>query len=352
MAPIWTLLNQPELCMLFKNVSIHTVAHLEAPIRVTSAEISARLAKTLKRVRLRENFLETTAGIQARRFWDGNRPNSEAAALVAENVIKKSGLSKKDIDALINASVTKDCIEPAIATIIHSKLQLSSECVSFDLTNACLGFLSGIQVAACMIESGQLKHVLVVAAENTYSMVESTLQRLEKNDATELDVREQLATLTLGSGAVAMIISRSNITQQGHPIRSLLALADTQHHGLCRGWSDRMTTDAPKVLEAGLTLAMKACNRMKEVQNWGLSQFDEFAIHQVSKSLTNAFLKVSGIDATKVLRTYPEFGNMGSVSLPFTISKLEETDRLVAGKRLLMIGVGSGVNSMVIDVQW
>lgn len=52
--------------MLLTKVSIHTIAHLEAPIRVTSAEISARLAKTLKRIRMRANFLEAPHLVSSR----------------------------------------------------------------------------------------------------------------------------------------------------------------------------------------------------------------------------------------------------------------------------------------------
>ena len=97
--------------MLFNNVSIHSVAHLEAPNRVTSTEISTRLAKTLKRLRLPLNYLERTTGIVERRFWQANTQPSDAATDVAQLVIQKSGLSKSNIGVIINTSITKDFIE-------------------------------------------------------------------------------------------------------------------------------------------------------------------------------------------------------------------------------------------------
>lgn len=338
--------------MLLKNVSIHTVTHLEAPIRVTSAEISARLAKTLKRVRMRANFLEVTTGIQERRFWEGNQPPSEVATLVAEQVIKKSGLSKNDIDAIISTSITKDFIEPSIACIIHGNLQMPPECMNFDLGNACLGFLNGIHVAASMIESGQMNHVLVVAGESGHDGMEATLKRLEQDTATLQDVRDQLATLTLGSGAVAMIISRTNLAPKGHPIRGLVTLAATEHNRLCCGWPDRMVTDAPKLLAAGVDLKLKTYQKAQMELGWQTSQFDEFAFHQVSKSYIKMSLKALGIESHKVMTTFPEYGNMGPISLPFTISKLETAGRLVAGKKLAILGAGSGLNCMAMEVQW
>ncbi|MDO8774574.1 MAG: 3-oxoacyl-ACP synthase III [Burkholderiaceae bacterium] len=338
--------------MLFKNVSIHTVAHLEAPIRVTSAEMSARIAKTLKRIRLPQNFLEKMTGIKERRFWEANQLPSEVATLVANAVIKKSGLSKNDIGAVISTSVTKDFIEPSIAAIVHGNLDMPDGCMNFDLTNACLGFLNGIHVAASMIENGQMNHVLVVAGENVFDPVEATLQRLEQESATLEDVREQLATLTLGSGAVAMIISRSSLTPNGHTIRGLTTLAATQHNQLCRGWPDRMVTDAAGMLEAGLTIAFNTFQKAHLALGWHSTEFDEYAIHQVSKPLTTMLLKMLHIEPHKLMTTFPDYGNMGPVSLPFTISKLETAGRLIAGKRLAIIGAGSGLNGMVMEVQW
>jgi acyl-CoA:acyl-CoA alkyltransferase len=338
--------------MLFKNVSIHTVAHLEAPLRVTSAEISARLAKTLKRVRLPLNYLERMTGIKERRFWDKNQLPSEVATMVAEKVIEKSGLSKSDIGAVINTSITKEFIEPSIASIIHGNLQMSAECMNFDLGNACIGFLNGIQIAATMLESNHANHILVVAAESSYEGVSATLARLELDTAIRQDVTEQLATLTLGSGAVAMIISRSTLAPKGHPIRGLTVLAATEHNKLCVATTRQMVTNAPKLLAQGVLLKLKTYQKAQKELNWQNINFDEFALHQVSNSYLKMSKKALGIESLKVFSTFPEYGNMGTVSLPFTISLLEEAGRLIPGKKLAILGTGSGLNSMAMEVQW
>ena len=283
-------------------------------------------------------------------FISGEYPPERANSVNA--VIEKSGLSKHDFNAIISTSVTKDFIEPSMASIVLCSLKMPPECINFDLGSACLGFLNGIHVASSLIESGQMNHVLVVAAENTYDMVEATLKRLEQETATLQDVHMQLATLTLGSGAVAMIISRTSLAPLGHPIRGLVTLASTEHSHLCRGWSDRMLTDGPKLLAAGLALALLTYKKAQAELDWQISLFDEFALHQVSKPYTKMFLKELGIEPRKVMTTFPAYGNIGPVSLPFTVSKLEEAGRLKKGKRLAMMGIGSGLNCMMMDVQW
>ena len=149
-----------------------------------------------------------------------------------------------------------------------------------------------------------------------------------------------------------MIMSRSDLAPNGHPIRGLVTLAATEHTHLCRASSDRMVTDAPKILEAGMSLTLKTYQKAQAKLGWQTAHFDEFAIHQISKPHINMFLKVLDIESHKVMTTFPEYGNMGPVSLPFNIAKLEAAGRLTTGKRLAMIGAGSGLNCMVVDVQW
>jgi acyl-CoA:acyl-CoA alkyltransferase len=340
------------LAMNFSNVSINSVAHFEAPNRVTSTDISARLAKTLKRLRLPLNYLERTTGIEERRFWHENTQPSDAATHVAEMVIQKSGLAKSDIGVIINTSISKDFIEPSIAAIIHGNLKLSANCINFDVGNACLGFLNGIHVAATMIEGGQVNHALVVAAENAGTGVLATIDRLEKNDATPQEVRSQLASLTLGSGAAAMVVSRSNLAPRGHSVRGLVALAATEHSRLCCAWADTMKTDAPKILENGMILTANTFQEAKKQLDWDVENIHEFVIHQISNTHLQVFQKQFNIESNKVMTIIQKYGNMGPVSVPFIVSKLEIADRLTPGKRLRIVGTGSGLNCMIMDVLW
>ncbi|MBL0251984.1 MAG: 3-oxoacyl-ACP synthase III [Polaromonas sp.] len=337
---------------MFTKVSIHTVAHLEAPCTVSSSEIASRLANTLKRVHLPLNVLERMTGIKERRFWSGDTQPSDVATEVAEKVIQKSGLSKSDIGAIISTSITKDFIEPSIASIVHGNLKLAPECINFDVGSACLGFLNGMQVAASMIEAGLLKHVLIVSGESGHQGLEATLKRLENTNASAEEVRSQLATLTLGSGGVAMVLSHRDAAPSGHAIQTMLTLAATEHNRLCCGWHDRMETDAPQLLKQAVMLKSKTFQQSQSEFGWDLSAFDEIVFHQVGKSYINDAIKTLGIDERKVLRTYPEYGNMASASLPFTLSKLDELGRLKSGNKIALVGAGSGLNSMVVEVLW
>ena len=138
--------------MHFKNVVIQSLAAVEAPIRLTSAEIEKRLEPTLQRLGIRGNLLEEISGIKARRIWEEGTQPSDAATLAAEKAIEESGIDRSRIGVIINTSVCRDYLEPSTACIVHGNLGLAPHCLNFDVGNACLAFLNGMDVAARMIE--------------------------------------------------------------------------------------------------------------------------------------------------------------------------------------------------------
>ena len=69
--------------MLFQHVAIAGLAHIDAPRRLTSDEIHARLKPTLDRLGIKYNVLEEVAGVRERRLWDGEVKASDAATLAA-----------------------------------------------------------------------------------------------------------------------------------------------------------------------------------------------------------------------------------------------------------------------------
>ena len=58
------------------------------------------------------------------------------------------------------------------------------------------------------------------------------------------------------------------------------------------------------------------------------------------------------IDPRKVLTVFPEFGNVGPASVPIALSKLKEMGRLEKGKRVALLGIGSGLNCSMAEVVW
>jgi len=338
--------------MLYKNVSIASVSHVDAPVRLSSADIMKRLQPTLERLGIRDNLLEDVAGIRERRIWDGVMQPSDAATLAAQKALAASGVAHEHMGILINTSVCRDYLEPSTASIIHGNLGLADTCQNFDVGNACLAFLNGMDIAARMIERGDIEYGLVVDGEVSNLITERTLARLSSPEATAEQFRDEFASLTLGSGAAAMVLGRRELLPDGHPFKGSVTRAATEFSHLCRGNMDRMVTDTRTLLVEGLKLAAKTFQAARAALGWAVEELDEFVIHQISKVHTAAFTELLGIDPAKVLTVFPEHGNIGPASVPVALSKLNELGRLSKGKRIALLGIGSGLNCSMAEVEW
>ena len=70
----------------------------------------------------------------------------------------------------------------------------------------------------------------------------------------------------------------------------------------------------------------------------------------MSKIHTNAMCLRLGIDPARVPTTFPTRGNIGPASVPYTLASAQ-TD-LEPGDRVLLMGIGSGLNACCTEVRW
>jgi 3-oxoacyl-[acyl-carrier-protein] synthase-3 len=340
--------------MHYNNIAIMGLGYIDAPVRMPSAEIEEALAEPIERFGMRKHLIRDLSGIHYRHLWHEGASLADKAREAAEIALADSGVDREKIGVLINTSVSKDYIEPSTASLVHGDMGLGSHCINFDVSNACLGFVNGIQIVAMMIERGQVDYGLVVNAENSRPVIEATMQRLTDPNVTEEVFRNNFASLTLGSGAVAMVIGRAELANGNgaHRVVGDFSLAATQHNRLCLGNMDQMVTDASGLLKAGITLLAQAWPQFLEEMDWGPNEVDLFAIHQVSEPHTWKLTDLADIPREKVYKIFTEYGNMGPVGIPVVLAKAYEEGQLDRGDKVALFGVGSGLNCSLMGVEW
>lgn len=332
----------------YQDTAIVSVAIAEAPIVVTSDEIDQRLAATYEATGLRAGMLEALAGITERRWWPADVTFADAAAMAGAKAIAEAGVDPERIGLLIDTSVCRDHLEPSAAVDVHRQLGLGTACQNFDLSNACLGFMNGMQLAATMIDTGQIDYALIVDGEGSRRTQESTLARLQRPGTTKAEILENFATLTLGSGGAAMVLGRASEHPGGHRFIGGVGRAATQYNRLCIGDLDGMSTDSKGLLEAGVQLAVDTWTEAAAEFDW--SDLRAYVIHQVSKVHTESITSALGIDPTRTPVIFPTRGNVGPASIPFTLAL--HASEFSAGDRIACMGIGSGLNSAVIEIEW
>jgi 3-oxoacyl-[acyl-carrier-protein] synthase III len=338
--------------MQFKNVVIQSLAAIDAPDKVTSAEIAQRLLPTFDRLGVRHNLIEEISGIKSRRFWKQGTQPSDAATLAAEKAIEEAGIERDEIGVLINTSVCRDYLEPSTACLVHGNLGLGERCLNFDVGNACLAFLNGMDIAARMIERGEINYALIVDGETSGPITNATIERLSKPDVSEEQFRAEFASLTLGSGAAAMVMSNRELAPEGHSYLGSVTRAATEFNKLCYGQMDRMVTDTRVLLTEGLKLATQTFAAARDTLGWVADELDLFIIHQVSKAHTDSLMQTLGLAPEKIHRIYPELGNIGPAAVPIALAKAFEEGKIKPGDRIALLGIGSGLNCSMAEIVW
>jgi len=338
--------------MLFKNVAIAGLAHIDAPVTLTSDQINLELKPAMDRLGIKTDVLQDIAVIKARRMWDGDLQASDVATMAAEKALLDAGVDRSRVGLLVNTSVSRDYLEPSTASIVSGNLGLGDNCLNFDIANACLAFLSGMDVASRMLERGEIDYALIVDGETANMVYEKTLARMKAPDLTEEQFRNELASLTLGCGAAAMVLSRVELAPDAPRYRGGVSRSATEWNTLCRGNLDRMVTDTRMLLIEGMKLAAKTFAAARLAMGWAVEEIDEFVVHQVSRVHTDAMIKAFGIDPKKVMTIFAEHGNIGPASVPIVLSKLKEMGRLKKGQRIALLGIGSGLNCSMAEVVW
>jgi len=378
--------------MKYSRVYLDAIGYELAPVVVTTTELEQRLGPLYDKLHMQQGQLEVLTGINERRWWEPNFPISEGAVQAARKTLRASNVSPNDIGALIYAGVCREQFEPATACKVAAGVGVNSGAFVYDVSNACLGVLNGVVDIANRIELGQCRAGLVVSCETAREINEITIDRLTSIPTMEC-FRNSLATLTGGSGAVAVLVTDGSF-DRARRRRLLGGVTQTapQHHNLCRwglqsvlpngvanllptavtniagnatsllrtsldfGMRHLVTpftaTDAAAVLKFGVELGQRTFAAFVAKLGWAGEQIDKIICHQVGSAHRETILRTLGIPVEKDYSTFPYLGNIGTVSLPLTAALAEEREFLRPGDRVGFMGIGSGLNCLMLGLHW
>ena len=218
--------------------------------------------------------------------------------------------------------------------------------------------MNSLTLAAGLIESGQIRCALVVAGENSRPLVEQTLKTLLASPLSRNEIKPYFANLTIGSGAVAAVVChRSLVKGKAHRLLGGVARAATQHSELCQGDTHgadslAMQTDSEQLLLAGVALAQDTWREFSGAHGWAGDSFQRFICHQVGSTHRRKLYEALGLELAKDFSTFETFGNTGSVALPATLAAAVEAGAVLEGNRVGLLGIGSGLNCLMLALEW
>jgi len=295
-----------------------------------------------KMVDTSDEWIVKRTGIKERHIAGDDEVTSDMGVKAGELAIKRAGLQKSDIDAVICATISPDhfCM-PSTANLISHKLGLNP-ITSFDISAACTGFIYALNIAKSFVESGTFKNVLIVGAEKLSSIV---------------DWQDRTTCILFGDGAGAAVIGATDKKEE--------AIIDV-HTGADGSYSDYLITPGggsaePCSLEtienrrhymkmqgnATFKVAVKTLTKdvkdILEKNRIDSKEITHFIPHQANYRIIKAVGDALKLDKEQVVLTVHKYGNTSSASIPMAMNDLYESGKLKKGELMLLDAFGGGL---------
>ena len=349
--------------MKYENVYVEAIESTLPAEIVTSEELESRLAPLYERLKLPYGRLELMTGIVERRLWERGQLPGDQSVVTVDKLLRTAGVDRSTIGAFIHASVCRDYQEPATACDVHRRLGLPQDGMVCDVSNACLGLLTGAIHIANMIELGQIEAGVVVGTETSRALMETTVAELNSNlDLTRKTVKDAFASLTIGSGSAAILLVNRRLTRTNNRFLGAIVRSNTNRSDLCRsqvdvtagGRSDGQTmkTDSETLLHEGVAVAARAFEQFAPEIGWNPDEIGKIFCHQVGKAHQKLLFDTLTLDVGKNFTTLPYLGNTGSVALPTAAALGIESGFAGPGDKIGLFGIGSGINVVLAGIDW
>ena len=347
--------------MNFEHVCIESLGYTVPEETWTSQDVEDKLAPLYQRLKLPEGRLELMTGIERRGFWPvGTRP-SEVSVASGKAALHAAANDSLEIECLIHGSVCRDFLEPATACTVHHQLGLPSQCLIYDVSNACLGILSGMIQAACMIEGGHIKSALIVGSEGGRQLVEATIDAMNSDQSlTRKSIKNAIASLTIGSASAAVLLTHDSISQTKNHLRTATTLANTKFNDLCQSDQDQagasmqplMQTDSEVLMREGVATGQENFQSFLQQSNWSVDSIDRTVCHQVGIAHRKLMLESLSLDPANDFATFQTLGNTGAAALPSAFAMGCEEKFFSSGQKIAWLGIGSGINCTMMGIEW
>lgn len=347
--------------MKFEQVCIEAFGYTLPGEVWTSESVEQRLEPLYERLKLPVGRLELMTGIRERRFWPASVRPSEPSISSCQRALQAAEWDAERVGLLIHGSVCRDFLEPATACGVHHALGLPPRCQIYDLSNACLGILNGMLNAAVLIEAGMIDSALVVGSELGRGLVETTIDALNRDESlTRKSVKDSFASLTIGSASCAVLLARRELSRSQTRLLAGAVRANTRWHALCQSQHDLaganfqplMATDSTELLNQGVQTGVDTFEDFLRESQWTREAIDRTVCHQVGVAHRKLMLESLGLSVERDFVTFPWLGNTGSAALPITAARAAEEGQLLAGNRVALLGIGSGINCVMLACEW
>lgn len=250
----------------------------------------------------KESFLGEKIGVFKTALKEDSEDCSDMCVKAFEDLEKKTGFDKSDIEIIIVVTQNPDTRMPHAGALVHSKLDLLPHCASFDISLGCSGYIYGVStIISIMKDQGMKKGVLFTC--DPYSKI--------------IDPDDRNTTLLFGDGATATLISDN---PKFVPGKFSFGTIGKRAEDICLV-NDKLFMNGQAVVKFVKRYIPNDIKKVVEKSGFTIDKVDRFILHQGSKFIVDIVSKDLGVPFEKVPFDIADYGNTVSSSIPIILEK-------------------------------
>lgn len=304
------------------------------PPRILTNDDLAKIVET------NDAWIVERTGMRERHILDANLATSDMAVAAAKAALGNCGVSADEVDAIIVCTVTPDMLFPSTACLVQDQLGAKGAW-GFDLMAACSGFLYGMTTAACLVNAGSHRRILVIGSD--------TMSRI-------IDYTDRATCILFGDGAGAFVVEATdekgcgfighineidgsgaqflNMPAGGSRLPASHETIETREH--------YVKQEGQQVFKFAVRKMHELCGNLLRKYDVNPSEIDLFIPHQANKRIIHATAERLGIPLDKVVINLNKYGNTTAATIPLATQDALQEGRLKKGDLVLFAAVGAG----------
>lgn len=300
--------------------------------------------------------LERLTGIHERRISIGDEDSYSLATSAALDCLAKAQQDAESVDVVINCSITKfrggltQWLEPSMSSAVARAIGAETA-MTFDVSNACAGMLTGVTVLNNWIRQGAVERGLVVSGEYISPLGQNAAQHIRNI------MSKELASLTLGDAGAALLLERAPAGSSGIVLAGFTTVAD--YSRLCLAYPKghdpgaRMFTDSRAIHRAAISNTPLLLHEVLDAAGISIHEIDHVITHQTSarairKGMAALSASFGAAPRHDAVITVDRYGNTASTTHTVALVEELEAGHIQPGETVALIALASGLEIGVV----
>jgi 3-oxoacyl-[acyl-carrier-protein] synthase-3 len=320
---------------------IQSISYYLPEIEVTNEDLAQEFNVQSQRI-----FRKT--GVKKRYESIPTEIGSDVAFHAAERFFEEHKIDRGSIEFLLFCTQGTDHKAPASACILQDRLQLNKSIGALDFNLGCTGFIYGLSLAKGLVESGQVKNVLLLTSEVANKVIHPK----------DLELRS-----IFSDGAAATLIERSEskgiygfkFGTDGSGAEHLKVHQSGSREPMTIDWLERnkefggmvwgtMEMNGLEIFHFSMREVPPLIDSVLEKEGLTMNDIDLFVFHQANGFLLKTLRRKMNIPESKFYMCLENIGNTVSSTIPIALYEAKKDGSVKPGQKALIAGFGIGLS--------